>query len=106
MSGAITATTILAGAAVAGTVAQIQQGKKAAKSQEQAARQAVDQADKQAKMADEANNRANKKKPNVGAMLDANMQASQRGAGSTMLTGPGGVDPSSLTLGKSTLLGQ
>ena len=38
-------------------------------------------------------------------MLSANMRAGQAGQGSTMLTGSQGIDPSTLTLGKTTLLG-
>ena len=52
-----------------------------------------------------ATNRANAKSPDVSAMLTANMLSGKGGGSSTMLTGPGGVDPSQLTLGKSSLLG-
>lgn len=58
---------------------------------------------KQAEMADQANNKANAKTPNIAALLAANQ--SPGGVGSTMLTGPGGVDTSKLTLGRNTLLG-
>jgi hypothetical protein len=92
--------------AVVATGYSIYQGQQAAKAQEQAARQATAQATRQADMADQANNRANKKKPNVAGMLDANQQGAAAGGGSTMLTGPGGIDMGSLTLGKNTLLGQ
>jgi hypothetical protein len=51
-------------------------------------------------------NRANQKKPNVGTILAAAQQASKGGASGTMLTGPGGVDPNALTLGRTSLLGQ
>jgi Flp pilus assembly protein TadB len=105
MSGAITATTVLAATAAAGTAYSIQQGRKAEKAQARAAEQATAQANKQADLADQANNRANKKRPNVAGMLDANQQ-SAGGAGGTMLTGPAGIDIGSLTLGKNTLLGQ
>lgn len=62
-------------------------------------------ATKQTDLAVQANNRANAQSPDVGAMLSANQQAAKSGGGSTMLTGPAGVDPSTLALGKSTLLG-
>ena len=45
-------------------------------------------------------NRANQRRANDAGTMPG-------GAGnSTLLTGPGGVDPSALTLGKNTLLGQ
>ena len=55
--------------------------------------------------ADEANNRANAKSPDVTAMMSANLLAGKSGQSGTMLTGPQGVDASTLTLGKNTLLG-
>ena len=55
--------------------------------------------------AERATNRANAKTPDVAAMMAANALAGSSGQSGTMLTGPGGVDPSLLTLGKSTLLG-
>lgn len=92
---------VAAVAAVAGTGYSIHQGNMASKAQETAARNAEAQAKKQADAADQAQNRANQRR------------ASMPGAGSnpgsapsaTMLTGAGGVDPNSLLLGKSTLLG-
>lgn len=47
---------------------------------------------------------ANQKTPDVSAILQRAATAG-KGLGSTMLTGPGGVDTSSLSLGKATLLG-
>ena len=55
--------------------------------------------------ADMANNKANQKSPDTSAILDAQTQAGKAGVSGTMLTGPGGVNPSALSLGKSTLLG-
>ena len=77
------------------------------------ARQASNQANDIAKtnalntqqQSDEANNRANAKSPDSAAMLSANMMAGKAGQSGTLLTGPQGVDPSQLTLGKTTLLG-
>jgi hypothetical protein len=48
------------------------------------------------------------KQPDTKAMGAANASASGVNAGpaSTFLTGPMGIDPSQLTLGKNTLLGQ
>lgn len=90
-----------------------QQMKTAMASQQTAANQAVEAAQKQAtesvkatqSLADQLYNKQNAKAPDVAAMLSANTQAAKGGASSTMLTGPQGVDMSSLNLGKNTLLG-
>lgn len=93
-------------AAVAASAAvTYDQGQKANKLQKESMQQAKQQADQQAKAADMATNKANMKKPNIAGMMDANAAAARGGLSSTMLTGPMGVDPSVLTLGKSTLLG-
>ncbi|THF64324.1 hypothetical protein [Pseudothauera rhizosphaerae] len=47
--------------------------------------------------------KASQKAPDVGDLLTGNAQ--REGMAGTMLTGPSGVDESSLTLGRSTLLG-
>lgn len=101
MSFAITA----AVTAVIGTGYSIYAGERAADQQKQAQAQARDAAQKQATAADKAFNAANKKKPNIDAMLASNQAAGNMGTGATMLTGPAGVDPNSLSLGKNTLLG-
>jgi regulator of protease activity HflC (stomatin/prohibitin superfamily) len=101
MSFVVTAVT----AAVVSTGYTIYAGERANKQQKQAQAQATDAAQKQATAADKAFNAANKKKPNIDAMLANNQAAGDMGVGSTMLTGPGGVDPNMLTLGKNTLLG-
>lgn len=62
-------------------------------------------ADKTEKAATEATNKANQKKVNSSALLSSNQMAAKGGQSGTMLTGPGGVDPSTLQLGKTTLLG-
>ena len=54
---------------------------------------------------DQANNRANAKSPDSAALMSANMLAAKGGQSGTMLTGPSGIDPGSLTLGKTSLLG-
>jgi hypothetical protein len=105
MMAVTTATAILA-AAAAGAATSMYSANKAASAQKSAAAQAAATADKQAKVADEATNRANSKRPNAGAMLSANQQAAASGNASTMLTGPMGIDNSQLQLGRSTLLGQ
>ena len=101
--------TILAAAALAvaatGTGYSIYAGEQNAKAQGSAQRNAMRQAEATAKSNEEAVNRANMKRPNVNAILAAAQNASKSGVGSTMLTGPTGVDQSALSLGKSTLLG-
>lgn len=57
------------------------------------------------KASDEANNRANAKAPDSAASMASAMLAGRAGQSGTMLTGPQGVDPNLLTLGKNTLLG-
>lgn len=73
--------------------------------QKQAQAQARDQAEKTAKAADEANNKANQKRANSSSLLSSNQMAAKAGQAGTMLTGPAGVDPGVLQLGKTTLLG-
>ena len=41
----------------------------------------------------------------MNAIMQSASQAAKGGPASTMLTGPGGVDPNSLSLGKTSLLG-
>lgn len=51
------------------------------------------------------NNKANARSPDVAGMLAANLLAGKNGASGTMLTGPSGIDPSTLALGRTSLLG-
>ena len=101
--------TILVGAALAaaaaGTGYSIYQGERAANMQGDAQRQSTAQARQTAQSADEANNRVNQKRPNANAILAAAQQAAKGGMGGTLLTGPQGVNPGEMSLGKSTLLG-
>lgn len=60
---------------------------------------------KQQKQAEQEMNAANKKRPDTMALLDNATQQGRAGQSGTMLTGPQGIDPSLLTLGKTTLLG-
>lgn len=105
MSGGITATTVMAAAAVAGTAYQIYAGNEASRKQDAANAQAQANATKQAAAADQAMNRANQKKPDTAGALGAAQQAGAAGNSGTLLTGPTGVDPTALALGKNTLLG-
>lgn len=92
----LTTAALILGGTTAAT--SIYQGEKARQAQHQAADQARAEAD-------QAFNRANPKKPDAAQMLYDNQRANGGGAVSTMLTGPQGIDPGSLSLGKSTLLG-
>jgi len=120
---AISAMTALAIAASVGTAYSIYQGERAAsaaadarKSQEAAQKQALAQqekaqqeaklsAEKQAKTSEETMNAATRKNPDVSTIMAAAEATQQGGVGSTMLTGPSGIDPNDLKLNKSTLLG-
>lgn len=79
-----------------------QQQKSAGAAQQQARKSA----EEQARLADEANGRANQKKADISALLSAAQQSSLTGVSGTMLTGAQGVNANQLLLGKSTLLGQ
>ena len=115
MTGAVSATTLVAfavGTAAVGTAYSIYQGERAAGQQKEALKkqagaqeEARMAARSQARQSDEAMGRANRKTPDTGGIMAAASQAAQGGPGSTMLTGPTGVDPNALSLGKNTLLG-
>ena len=79
--------------------------KKGLEAQQAANATAIDAATKQASAADQATNRANGKVPDIASMLSENVLNAKGGQSGTMLTGPQGVDPNSLLLGKKTLLG-
>ena len=101
--------TILAGAALAvaatGTGYSIYEGERSATAQNRSQRQALANSKATAQSADEANNRANQKRPNANAILAAAQQAAKGGMGGTLLTGPQGANLGEMSLGKSTLLG-
>jgi len=103
MSGATMA--VLATTAAVGTAYSVYAGERAAGQQQQAQAEAKKAATEQANQADQANNKANAKRADVGGLLSANMQSAKGGGASTMLTGPTGVDPGALNLGRNTLLG-
>ena len=73
---------------------------------EKEAQQLKANVDKQEKASEMAANRANQKSPDTRSILDAARQAGKSGVSGTMLTGPAGVDPALLSLGKNTLLRQ
>lgn len=108
--------TAIIGSAIVGGAMQ----KSAAKKQAAAQQQAQDQATRQAAATAEANrisaqtakddadkefNRVNGKQPDVAGISARNSLESKGGVSGTMLTGPQGVDPKNLLLGKTTLLG-
>lgn len=93
------------GAAVLGAVVSGVTGSKAASSAKTAANQSAQAADKLYTQQEQQNNKANARSPDVNALFNQNQIEGQQGGSGTMLTGPMGVDPNSLSLGKNTLLG-
>ena len=83
----------------AGVMGQMDSSRRAKNQAEDAGRQAEQQAQQAAQQADQQFNRANQRRPDA-------MPGPAGAGGSTMLTGPQGIDPGALPLGKSTLLGQ
>lgn len=63
------------------------------------------QAAAEAQRSEQQFNKANQKTPDIAAMMSKNQDAMKSGMGATFLTGPQGVSPSSIGLGKTTLLG-
>lgn len=92
-------------AAVAGVAVSYANSQEQKKSAEASMNQAKANALKQEKQADQDANRLNQKKPDTAGILAAASQAGKGGVAGTMLTGPQGVDPNALSLGKNTLLG-
>lgn len=105
MSFGWTAATWLAVSAAASTAVSLVNADKQRSAGNKANDLAKANALKNQQASDEANNRANAKSPDTAAMLSANMLAGKTGQSGTMLTGTQGVDPTTLTLGKTTLLG-
>jgi type II secretory pathway pseudopilin PulG len=93
------------GAAVLGAGASVASSSKAASAQKSAQQANERQAAQNAQRSEEQFNRANQKVPDIAGMLARNQQAANQGLAATFLTGPGGVSNSSLSLGKTTLLG-
>jgi type II secretory pathway pseudopilin PulG len=101
-------------AAVVGTTYAVYSGeqakdrqKDALRQQEQVQQQQLTQAKEAASTSQQNINKANQRRPNTQAiMADTQMASGGGGSGSgTMLTGPQGIDPQQLALGKNTLLG-
>lgn len=106
MSFGISAAGWAAIAVAAGAGVSYYNGQQQAADNKKAMAQAQANADRQAKQAEQDMNRVNQKKPDTSAILSAAQQSGKAGASGTMLTGPQGIDPSALSLGKITLLGQ
>lgn len=105
MSFGWTAATWIAVSAAATTAASLYTANQNAASQNRALQNAKKTAQAQQLAADEANNKANSKSPDVASLMSANVLSARNGQAGTMLTGPGGIDNSNLMLGKTTLLG-
>ena len=105
MSFGITAIGWLAIGTAASAAVTYENGRKSASMARDAQAQALKNATAQADLADQANNRANARKPNSQGLMSENAMAAKGGISGTMLTGPTGVDPNALQLGKTTLLG-
>ena len=71
--------------------------------QKKAQTEAANAAQGQRRQSEMAINKANQQAPNVAGIMQS--ASAMNGASGTMLTGPTGVDPNALALGKSTLLG-
>lgn len=97
--------TAVIGSAILGAVTSGIQGQQQAKQAKKASAQAQQNADRLYAQQDQENNRRNARGPDVNALFAQNELEGQQGASGTMLTGPMGVDPNSLMLGKNTLLG-
>lgn len=97
---------ILAGAAVGTGVAQGEQARRAQKKslrqQEETQRQSLAAAVNDKQLSDMQERRASQQAPDVNSLLASASTPKQ----SSLLTGPGGVDPSKLILGKTKLLGE
>lgn len=72
--------------------------------QKKAQTEASNAAQGQRRQSEMAINKANQQAPNVAGIMQSASEAAG-GSSGTMLTGPGGVNPNALSLGKSTLLG-
>ena len=103
---------IAVGVAAAGTGYAIVAGEQGKKAQEEAMRnqraaqaRASRQAEAQATASKAAIRRSEQQAPDVASIMAAAQESGAGGPASTMLTGPAGIDPSKLTLGRNTLLG-
>ena len=98
-------TAVVAGSAILGAGTSLSASSKAAKASKATNAQNAATAAADAQRSEQQFNKANQKSPDIAAMFARNQEAAKSGMGATFLTGPAGVAPSALTLGKSTLLG-
>jgi BioD-like phosphotransacetylase family protein len=99
-------------AAVVGTTYAVYSGEEAKKDRKEMARQqeaanvqTLAETKKQTETSQQEINRANQRRPDTQAAMANAEMATGGGASGTMLTGPQGIDPQQLALGKNTLLG-
>lgn len=92
-------------AAVGGTISSVMNAQSAEAQQKKSQAQAKIAADAQARQAQIEFNKANQKQTDTNALLSAAQQSAKGGPSGTMLTGPGGINPGDMSLGKATLLG-
>lgn len=99
----------LAGGMIGTSIYQGEQQKKAAKRSAGLQREAMSQAEAQTmsqmEQSRQAQRKANRKRPNVAALLATAQEAATTGPASTVLTGPGGTS-SAPALGRTNMLGQ
>ena len=111
MSAVVTAIVAVsvAAAATGYSIYAGEQGKKAQqdamRKQEAAQAEAAKQAKLQTEQSQAAMRAANRRAPDVAGIMQAAQESAQGGPSSTMLTGPMGVNPQDLQLGRSSLLG-
>lgn len=91
--------------AVAALAYTVYSGERTASAQKKANRRAENAAKAAADQQDQAFNKANARGPDLQSILAGSLAGNSGGAGSTLLTGAGGVDASRQLLGKNTLLG-
>lgn len=100
---------VIAAAAVAASVDQGEKsraaGTKAARSQKQAQKAALHRSVNQERLAAQADAAANRKKPDVDALLFSERARAGQGQGSTILAGQDGGGDNTLLGRKSTLIG-
>lgn len=80
-------------------------GAKAAKAQKKAQKANEASAAAEAQRSEQQFNKSNQKTPDIAQMFARAQDAARTGQGATFLTGPGGVAPGSLMLGRATPLG-
>lgn len=103
---------VAAAAAAAGTGYAVYAGERASDAQKQAMAEqrqaqtrAAAQAASQQRRSAQAMAAANRRQPDMGAIMAGAAEGAGGGPSGTMLTGPGGVSPQDLSLGRQTLLG-